>query len=64
MLTRCGLCNRTSVALFEGEWCPRCVKRFARHARRPRPLLDDPAAIFVMFVLAGFGAALFFKFIN
>lgn len=64
MLTRCGLCGKTSVALYEGEWCPRCVKRFARHASRPRPLLDDPAAIFVLVFLAGLGSALFFKFIN
>ena len=64
MLIQCGICGKTSVALFEGEWCPRCVKRFARHARRPRHLLDDPAAIAVMFILVGFGSALFFKLTN
>ncbi len=50
MITRCGLCGKTGVALCEGEMCPRCVERFARHAARnqsPLSIFDDPAGLFV-----------------
>ena len=50
MMCKCGLCERVMVARSEGEMCPRCVERFARHAARnqsPLSILDDPAGLFV-----------------